>query len=160
MTGTASRKARPLAGFFMACKPVIMSRPLPAGKPECTPTAANRSGYSAPSTAAIAPPADMPATNTCAGSAPCSLTICRVSPAMMSGSPASRAWWPDSNQFQHCVRFDALSCSGYSTRQFASSARRFMPVPSAKSSGFWVQPCSMTINGRGAVAGCDGIYSL
>ena len=34
----------------------------PTGRPECTPTAANSSGYTAPITAAAAPPADSPAT--------------------------------------------------------------------------------------------------
>ena len=54
--------ARPLrAPRRIAEKAEITSVAAPGGKPECTPTAANSSGYSPAMMAAIAPPADSPA---------------------------------------------------------------------------------------------------
>ena len=42
----------------------------PMGRPECTPTAAKRSGYALPRMAAMAPPADRPVTKTRSASRP------------------------------------------------------------------------------------------
>jgi predicted PurR-regulated permease PerM len=53
--------------------------------PECTPTAANTSGYAAPNTAAIAAPAE-PATYTRSRSTPCSTAISSTIPARIDGS--------------------------------------------------------------------------
>jgi hypothetical protein len=50
--------------------------------------------------AAMAPPAENPATYTRAGSTAYSLMTWRVIPARIAGSPASRRWSSVRNQFQ------------------------------------------------------------
>ena len=68
---------------------------------------------------------------------------------MIDGSPWPRSWSTALNQFQQRVALACADWAGYSTRQPCSSATAFMPVPSAKSSGRWVQPCSITSSGDG-----------
>ena len=50
--------------------------------------------------------------------------------------------------------------AGYSTKKPCSRARSFMPVPAAKSSGSWVQPCSITTSGSGLSARPGGTIEL
>ena len=72
--------------------------------------------------------------------------------------PQPRRPGPDgrgSNQFQQPLAFALRSCSGQTTCAPMRSAAAFMPVPRAKSSGSWVQPCSMTISGAFG-SGSDG----
>src|SRR4051812_10808092 len=72
--------------------------------------------------------------------------IWRVIPAMRDGSPRSRSWSAALNQFQHFEEFADFGCPGYATRKPCSSARSFMRVPAAKSSGDWVHPWSITMS--------------
>jgi hypothetical protein len=110
--------------------------------------------------AAMAPPAESPATYTRRVSTPCSaITFC-VRLAITAGSPAPRRWWLCLNQFQQRDGLACCDCAGYSTRKPCSRANAFMPVPAAKSSGFCVQPCSMTTSGSDFPAALGGTYSL
>ena len=96
----------------MAAKADATSVAQPCGSPECTPTAANTSGYAAPSTAAIAAPAENPATYTRSRSTACSAAISSTIPARIDGSPAPRRWSAGSNQFQYRIGFAEVTCSG------------------------------------------------
>ena len=60
MVGTARTRGVPRAPVRMAENACGMSLAAPTGKPECTPTALNRSGYAAATIAAAAPPAPPP----------------------------------------------------------------------------------------------------
>src|SRR5664279_3145164 len=74
------------------------------GGAECTPTAANISGYVAASTTAIAPPSERPVTYIRLGStrhAAVSAATRRTIPARIAGSPCDRNWFAGRNQFQH-----------------------------------------------------------
>ena len=75
---------------------------IPAALPDTS--VANRIGRKgvchAAITAAMAPPAESPATYTRAASTWWSAMIWRVMPAMMAGSPAPVCWWAGENQFQ------------------------------------------------------------
>ncbi len=99
--------------------------------------------------AAAAPPADSPATKTRPGSPASRRSTSRASPARMAGSPAPRRWSPGANQFQHRCAFAEAGCEGYATSIPCASANSFIRVPAAKSSGDWVQPCSMRSRGAG-----------
>ena len=96
----------------MAAKADARSVAEPCGSPECTPTAANTSGYAAPSTAAIAAPAENPATYTRSRSTACSAAISSTIPARIDGSPAPRRWSAGWNQFQYRIGFAEVICSG------------------------------------------------
>ncbi len=90
MVRTAGRSGRVVpVSPRMAAKAETTSRAQPAGRPECTPIAAKRSGCVVPSTAAIAPPAERPAAKTRWGGAPNSATSARARPARIAGSPAA-----------------------------------------------------------------------
>src|SRR5687767_9802270 len=89
--------------------------------------------------AAIAPPADIPATYTLPSATSYSSTSCLVMPAMSDGSPRPRCWSAAWNQFQHLCMLALPACSGYATRKVCFSESSFIRVPVAKSSGLWVQ---------------------
>ena len=62
--------------------------------------------------AAIAPPAERPATKTRSRGMPYSSRRLSVRPAMIAGSPASRIWSPGRNQFQQDMELSPAVCAG------------------------------------------------
>jgi hypothetical protein len=62
--------------------------------------------------AAIAPPAESPATKTRSGAMPNSSRRLSVRPAMIAGSPLPRIWSLGRNQFQHAMALSPLVCAG------------------------------------------------
>jgi hypothetical protein len=80
-----------MAPPFMAASADGKSCAEAKGKPECTPTAANSSGYRVPTMTAMAPPADRPATNTSRSLTGYSSMTCWAMPAISDGSPGRAA---------------------------------------------------------------------
>ena len=112
ITGTGRSSGRARGAELMADTADPTSVAQPCGSPECTPTAANTSGYAAPSTAAIAPPAENPATYTRSRSTSCSAATSATIPARIAASPVPRCWSAGSNQFQYRIAFAEVTCSG------------------------------------------------
>src|SRR4051794_23325344 len=134
-------------------------RALPNASPEWIASAANTSGYVAAITAAIAPPADIPATNTRAGSIvqrSAASATARVAPAIDAGSPPPRAWCDVENQFQQQLGLSSRDCSGYATTNPWRSAVRFMRLPAENDAALCVQPWSITSSGAGVAGSRSG----
>jgi hypothetical protein len=103
------------APLAIAVKAVPMLSAERYERPECTATAANRSGYTAARIAAMAPPADRPATKTRRGSIVHDDAVpmsSRTIATIDAGSPALRVWCWGRNQFQQPWGLSPRSCWG------------------------------------------------
>ncbi len=119
----------------------------PGAVPECIATAAKRAGLRVASKAAMLAPADRPTTTMRCGSTGCAAHTRSIAASILSASRCAR---PErvSYQFQQPCTFAKRLCSGYSTRNRARAATRFMCVLAASAAASCVQPCSITSSGK------------
>src|SRR6266540_3288379 len=121
---------RSTPGFWQlkACMSEVAQR---YGSPATIAPPANTSGYDASMTAAIAPPADRPVTNTRPASEPRSLSVRSTICLIDNASPEPRAVSDCSNQLKHLLELLADCCSGNTSAKPSRSANATHPGSSS-----------------------------